>query len=221
MDLYTAMRERHSVRAYKNRPIEAEKVQKLQAEIDACNREGNLHLQLVTNEPNAFTGMMARYGSFRGVQNYIAVVGAKSDDLHERAGYYGERVVLLAQTLGLNTCWVALTYSKHKAKIEIAKGEKSVCVIALGYGEKQGVPHKNKPTGQLCSADGEMPDWFKAGMEAAMLAPTAVNQQKFHFALTDGGVHASAPAGAYTKLDLGIAKYHFELGAGKENFRWV
>ena len=97
MDLYTAMRERHSVRAYKNQPIEADKVQKLQAEIDACNREGNLHLQLVTDEPNAFTGMMARYGSFRGVQNYIAVVGTKNDDLHERAGYYGERVVLLAR----------------------------------------------------------------------------------------------------------------------------
>ena len=24
-----------------------------------------------------------------------------------------------------------------------------------------------------------------------------------------------------TKVDLGIAKYHFELGAGKENFKWI
>lgn len=24
----------------------------------------------------------------------------------------------------------------------------------------------------------------------------------------------------YTQLDLGIAKLHFEIGAGKENFEW-
>ena len=24
----------------------------------------------------------------------------------------------------------------------------------------------------------------------------------------------------YGKMDLGIVKYHFELGAGKENFTW-
>ena len=25
----------------------------------------------------------------------------------------------------------------------------------------------------------------------------------------------------YTQMDLGIAKYHFEVGAGKVNFEWV
>jgi hypothetical protein len=25
----------------------------------------------------------------------------------------------------------------------------------------------------------------------------------------------------YSKMDLGIVKYHFELGAGKENFEWA
>ena len=25
----------------------------------------------------------------------------------------------------------------------------------------------------------------------------------------------------YTQIDLGIVKYHFEVGAGKENFEWA
>ena len=66
-----------------------------------------------------------------------------------------------------------------------------------------------------------MPDWFRKGMEAAQLAPTAVNQQKFLFTLSDGNtVTAKAIGGFYDKVDLGIVKYHFEIGAGKENFSW-
>lgn len=220
MNFMEAMKNRHSVRSYLDKPIEADKTEKLQEEINACNREGGLHIQLITNEPQAFSGMMAHYGNFKGVRNYIAMVGKKSGDLEERLGYYGERIVLLAQSLGLNTCWVALTYSKRKAKIKVEKGEKVVCVISLGYGETQGKPHKDKPMEQLCAVKGDMPDWFRSGMEAAMLAPTAVNQQKFLLTLTDSGVKAEFLKGPYSALDLGIVKYHFELGAGKENFTW-
>lgn len=221
MTIMEAMEARHSVRSYTDKVIDAETVKKLQDEIDECNKAGDLHIQLVTNEPNAFTGAMASYGHFKGVQNYIVVVGKKGNGLSERAGYYGERVVLFAQSLGLNTCWVGLTYSKRKAQIQIAKGEKYVCVIALGYGETQGKPHKDKPLEQLCKVNGETPDWFREGMRAAMLAPTATNQQKFLLTLSEGNVKAEAQLGPYSKLDLGIIKYHFELGAGKDNFNWA
>lgn len=221
MTIMEAMEARHSVRSYIDKPIDAETIKKLQDEIDKCNKAGDLHIQLVTNEPNAFTGAMASYGHFKGVQNYIVVVGKKGNGLSERAGYYGERVVLFAQSLGLNTCWVGLTYSKRKAQIKIDNGEKYVCVIALGYGETQGKPHKDKPLEQLCKVNGETPDWFREGMRAAMLAPTATNQQKFLLTLSEGNVKAEAQLGPYSKLDLGIIKYHFELGAGKDNFNWA
>lgn len=221
MDILEAMQRRHSVRQYVDRPIPTDVRERLQREIDACNREGALHLQLVCDEPAAFSGTMAHYGKFSGVQNYIAVVGKKAPDLEERAGYYGERVVLLAQQLGLNTCWVALTFSKRKARFTLGEGEKLVLVIALGYGVTQGAPHRSKPLPQLTRCPGPMPDWFRAGAEYAMLAPTAVNQQKFLLELTgDSAVHATAPRGLYTRLDLGIVKYHFEQGAGVENFHW-
>lgn len=223
MTLLEAIRERHSVRQYTDKPIAADALAELTAELAAINAESGLNFQLVTEEPTAFSSFLAKYGKFRGVKNYIAVVGGNVEALEERAGYYGERLVLKAQILGLNTCWVVLTFGKRKSKkhFTVRSGEKLVCVIALGYGENFGKPHKNKPLSDVCNPAGA-PDWFKAGVDAAMLAPTAMNHQKFYFELTaDGKVKATAVRGVNTKLDLGIVKYHFEAGAGKHNFEWA
>lgn len=221
MNCTNAMKERHSVRQYTNQPISKETVSALQAEIDACNRESGLHIQLVTNEPKAFSSFMAHYGKFSGVTNYIALIGKKDSALDEKCGYFGERLVLKAQELGLNTCWVAMTYSKIKTAFTVGQGEKLCVVIALGYGKTQGVPHKSKAISEVSKVEGKMPHWFKNGMEAALLAPTAMNQQKFLFTVSGNQVSVKAGMGFYTKLDLGIVKYHFEVGAGKENFKWA
>lgn len=220
MNLMEAMAARHSVRQYKNKLLDMETINTLQSEINICNQEGDLHIQLVIHEPKAFDGFMAHYGKFNGVTNYIAMIG-KKDGLEEKCGYYGERLVLLAQQLGLNTCWVAMTYSKIKTAFEIGKGEKLCVVIALGYGETQGVAHKSKSINEVVKTEGNIPEWFIDGVNAALLAPTAMNQQKFLFRLTGNQVSAKAGIGFYTKVDLGIAKYHFEIGAGKENFNWT
>ena len=220
MELLEAMQQRHSVRQYTDKPIAAATLNALQQEIDRCNREGGLHIQLVTNEPKAFDSFMAHYGKFSGVKNYIALVGKKGDKLEELCGYYGERLVVKAQQLGLNSCWVAMTYKKIPGAFQVAKDEKLTVVIALGYGQTQGVAHKSKPAAQVSNLGTNSPAWFKAGVEAALLAPTAMNQQKFTLNYEDGSVAAKPGSGFYTKIDLGIAKYHFELGAGKANFRW-
>ncbi len=220
MNLTEAMKERHSVRQYRNQPLSAEAVSAMRAEIDACNQESGLHIQLVMDEPKAFDGFMAHYGKFSGVRNYIALIGKKDSELDEKCGYYGERLVLKAQQLGLNTCWVAMTYSKVKTAFSIDEGEKLCVVISIGYGETQGIPHKSKTVSEVVKTDGEMPDWFKSGVEAALLAPTAMNQQKFMFMLDGNKVTVKAGKGFYTKLDLGIVRYHFEIGAGKDVFQW-
>lgn len=222
MSILEAIQARHSVRRYLDKPIAQSVIDALQAEIDACNKEGSLNIQLVTGEPKAFDGFMAHYGKFSGVQNYIALVGKKSADLEEKLGYYGERIALLAQTLELNTCWVAATVSKSTVKknIQIGSGEKISLVISLGYGETQGTTRKSKLIEQLCYINGDMPDWFRNGMECVLLAPTATNQQKFLFSLDGNSVSAKSTGGFYSMVDLGIAKYHFEVGAGANNFSW-
>ena len=220
MDIIEAMQKGHSVRSYLDKPIAADLREKLQAEIKSCNAEGGLNFQLVTDEERAFGGLMAHYGKFSGVKNYVALVGKKAPDLQERVGYFGERLALYAQTLGLNTCWVALTYKKVKSAFTVGPGEKLVCVLAIGYGSTEGVAHNSKSAAQTGGAQ-NAPGWFAKGVEAALLAPTAMNQQKFRFSLDGRTVHAEAGNGFYTKIDLGIAKYQFEAGAGKENFEWA
>ena len=221
MDLREAMETRHSVRAYTAQKITGDIKEKLQQMIMQCNRESGLHMQLVLEEPKAFDSFMAHYGKFSGVRNYIAMVGPKNDKLEELCGYYGEKLVLYGQQLGLNSCWVGLTYSKVNGAFQIGNGEKLCCVIAIGYGSTQGSSHKSKSVEAVSQVDGAMPDWFRKGIEAALLAPTAMNQQKFQFSLNGNQVAAKAGRGFYSKVDLGIAKYHFELGAGKDQFVWA
>ena len=202
------------MRAYTDKKIEGEVLFALENKIAEINGESGLNVQLVLNEEKAFGGRMAHYGKFSGVKNYIAMVGKKGADLSEKVGYYGQKLVLFAQTLGLNTCWVALTYKKVKTAYKIEEGEKLALVIAIGYGATQGVPHKSKSINAVSNAGEDSPEWFVNGVKAALLAPTATNQQKFFFTLKYGEVTAKPGLGFYAKVDLGIVKYHFELGSG-------
>lgn len=239
MTLQEAIEARHSVRAYKDQPLAEDVVKRLEEEIAEVNQTGSLHIQLIRNEPKAFQGTLAKYGKFRNVTNYMVMAGKKSDDLDERIGYYGEHLVLLAQTLGLNTCWVGLSYKKIPDTYVLDEGEVIKAYIAIGYGETQGSSHKIKTIEQVSrtavrtlgsskNASDITPLWYTKGIEAALLAPTAVNQQKFSFEYvgTINGRHqVRAKKGismiGYTQIDLGIAKYHFEIGAGREHFDWM
>lgn len=215
MDMMQAIAARHSVRRYRQQAIEPEKRAAIEAEIHACNQKSGLHIQLVTDEPKAFDCLMAHYGKFSGVTNYIALVGRKSPDFEERCGYWGEHLALAAQQMGLNTCWVAMSYRKVPGAFRVDRGEKLALVISLGYGETQGAPHRSKTAEQVSNVGPQTPEWFAAGVEAALLAPTAMNQQRFTLTYKNGEVEAKAGAGFYTKVDLGIVKYHFEIGANR------
>ena len=229
MTLLEAIKERHSVRKYKDEPIPEKVLDVLRNKVWEINRTSGLHIQLVTGEPRAFSGLIC-YGTFSGVSNYFVMAGKKGDDLDDKIGYYGEQLVLLAQTLGLNTCWAGLSYSKIPGTYELKEGEKIGCYIALGYGITQGSGHKVKSINDVSNVSDLTPEWFKKGVDAALLAPTAVNQQKFHLeyiGLKDGCKRprvSAKPAFSmigYSKMDLGIVKYHFELGAGTDNFEWA
>lgn len=225
MELIEAIKARHSVRKYTDRPIEEQKLAAIRKAIEEANAASGLNIQLVVNEPKGFNGLfISTYGQFSGVRNYIVMAAPKGRDWEEKVGYHGEKIVILAQSLGLNTCWAGLTYRKIPGTFTLEKDEIVHCMIALGYGENQGRQHPMKPIGKFYEANGETPTWFLNGMEAALLAPTAVNQQKFKFILNDGDKVSTrtffSPWG-YTQIDLGIVKYHFEIGAGKDSFDWA
>ena len=220
MELLEAVQKRHSVRMYQDREIPDSIKKELLDFINQCNQTSGLNIQLILDEPKAFDNFMAHYGKFSGVKNYLALIGKKSVKLEEMCGYYGEKIGLKAQQLGLNSCWVALTYKKVKSAFVIDDDERLCCLITLGYGIDNGATHKIKTIEQVSEVTGDMPSWFETGVKTALLAPTAMNQQKFKFILNDNTVKVKPGLGFYTKLDLGIVKYHFEIGAGTNNFIW-
>src|SRR5574344_393686 len=222
MEYLELLKNRHAVRSYTNQKITGNIKDELESTIANCNEEGNLNIKLMLNEPKAFNTFMAHYGHFANVNNYIILVGKDSPNVEEKCGYYGEKIVLKAQELGLNTCFVALKYGKNKIPYKLAKDEKLVCSIAIGYGTTKGISHKIKTFEEVSKSTIDIPSWYKIGIEYALLAPTAVNQQKFTFELLPNNQVRALPGnGFYTKVDLGIVKYNFELGAGKSNFNWL
>lgn len=219
MDIYEAMLERHSVRQYIDKKIPNDVIYAMQAECEAINEESDMHVQIVVGDDKAFNRFFLKRLGFKGVQNYLVLVGPKGPDFDEKSGYYGERLVLKAQMLGLNTCWVGV---KVKAQCNIAEGEKQGCVIAFGYGENNGKERELRDINELCEHSSYMPKWFEQGMLAVALAPSAMNQQHYKFILkADDTVEAVNLGGPFSGVDLGIAEYHFELGAKDSNFTWA
>ena len=213
MTILEAIDARHSVRAYKDQPIgqfERDRLDEFAAEL---NRESGLDISIVYDDPRGFDSAMAHYGGFKGVSSYIVLKGQQTGEFDYLCGYYGEKLVLYAQQLGLNTCWAAMTFNKKKVKTLVPAGQGLCMVISLGYGQTQGHPHKGKIPADV--TDGTIPEVLMPGIEAALKAPTAMNQQKFQFFMKDGIICIKVKGlRPYTKVDLGIAAYHFEAATG-------
>lgn len=208
---------RRSVRRYEPRPIEADKIARLRELTAGANAEAaGLALQLVTDEPDAFgRSFLARYGHFKNVRNYIAVVAPDTDEGGIAAGRHGEKIVLEAKAMGLDSCWVGLTFKRGKVPVDIAPGMKLHAVIALGYGAETPRAHKSKRPADVSEGYGGGNVAFDRGVDCALLAPSALNRQNFRFVLgSDGAVAARAKRRGYAALDLGIAVFHFEYASG-------
>lgn len=210
-----AIYERHSVRQYKPDRIEEDKIKALKDKIEELNMEGDLHLQLIEDAGKTYNRLINRASGLGSAPSVIACVGKDAKDLDQRVGYYGEKLVLFAQTLGLNTCWTG-TFNRKNTEADIPEGYRLVICIAIGYGKDGGRARKSKNASQVSEAAGERPEWFDKGVEAALLAPTAINQQKFLIRLgADDKVEFTDKGGVLSQVDIGIVKCHFEIGSGR------
>jgi len=153
--------------------------------------------------------------------------------VQEQVGYTGEGIILEATALGLNTCWVAGFFRPEivASLVEIGSKERILAVTPVGYAQKLesleeklmtgfGRTHKRLPVSKLVSGLGreEMPDWVRASLEAARIAPSAVNRQPWGFNVEDDGITVFVRTGGpefnvSKRLDCGIAMIHIEVAA--------
>ena len=148
--------------------------------------------------------------------------GTTKAAVDEAIGYWGQKIVLAAQDTGLNTCWCALC-SRKKSRAVVAPGKRVRLVIAVGHGKTQGFPRKTKSIGALSSVEcARAPSWFAAAMEAAQLAPTAMNNQNFKITLLSDGktVRIEAPQSGLNVIDEGIVRCNFEIAANEIGADW-
>ena len=222
------IRERHSVREYDGKPLAQAEFDALGAVVEECARESGLDIQLVGDNPEVFN-VIVRFGLIRGCRTHVAFVvdDAKTGDTTKAAvdeviGYWGQKIVLAAQDMGLNTCWCALC-SRKKSRAVVAPGKRVRLVIAVGHGKTQGFPRKTKSIGALSSVEcAKAPAWFAAAMEAVQLAPTAMNNQNFKITLLSDGktVRIEAPQSGLNVIDEGIVRRNFEIAANEAGADW-
>ena len=219
------IRERHSVREYDGKPLSRAEFDALGAVVEECARESGLDIQLVGDNPEVFN-VIARFGLIRGCRTHVAFVvdDAKArgvaDD--EAIGYWGQKIVLAAQDMGFNTCWCALC-SRKKSRAVVAPGKKIRLIIAVGHGKTQGFSRKTKSVETLSSVEcAKAPAWFAAAIEAAQLAPTAMNNQNFKITLLSDGktVRIDAPQSGLNVIDEGIVRCNFEIAANEAGADW-
>ena len=224
---------RCSRRTYLPEPVDYGCINKIRTVIDGYNQKAGLNMQLAINRPEAFNGLFKSYGMFKGVKNYIGLIENKND-IHsqEKLGYYGELTVLQATDMRLGTCWVGGTFDRKSCPFMLSEHESIACVITFGSVSNErsmkekfiySMTHRKAKTSEdLYVADEPIPGWFKTGIETVRKAPSAVNRQPVVFTLKKGAVTASVKDVNIhgMALDLGIAKLHFELGAGGGVWDW-
>ena len=221
MTINEAVKARHMVRKYLDKPIADDAAGKLRQRIEENNEKYGLDMKLVVNSSDGIIGAAKLIIPYC-IYNYVILAGPDCPDLDEKLGRCGADVMLYAQTLGLNSWWVGGMFNAGKCLSHLDENDVRVNgVIAVGYGQTQGVQHHMKAASDISSYEGTAPGWFEAGVEAVLYAPTALNKTAFSITGSGNKVSMTCDNGRYSGIDLGIGKYHFETGAGKENFEWA
>jgi hypothetical protein len=233
---YPAINARLSRRKYeKGRPIAAEAAQRLHEVCRDFRPYNGVRVEFIAEPPDdVFANAVGFYGNIKGAPAFLAFIGDSSDpNVQEKMGYTGEAAILEATALGLGTCWVALTYNARRVKslVRLEKNEEIICVSPVGYtGDRWsfeekvfsgfGSNHQRKPLHSMVSGlpEAQRPDWAKAAVEAARLAPSAMNRQPWDFRVEEDGITVSVKGrgpefNVAMRLDCGIAMLHIELGA--------
>lgn len=233
---YEAIQSRHSSRSYVARPLGEDTVKHLSAFAGELNSSvSGARVVLVNHDPDdIFKGIIGSYGKIKNPPAYVAFIGDIQDpNVNEKIGYLGEAFILEATSMGLATCWVGGFFKPEavKRQIEMTAGEKAFAVSPVGWaiaayddeGEPKLTPavsHKRKSLEKLYRGLPEnlWPDWVKSALEAARLAPSAVNRQPWRFLVEEGAITISVDGlyfsmGISKRLDCGIAMLHLEVGA--------
>lgn len=231
---------RRSRRRFDGKPAEPWALAKVGEVCDGFHPFGAARVVLVRKAPQeVFKGVVGSYGSVRDAPHCLVMSGP--EDAAAEVGYVGQAAVLEATALGLGTCWIGGMFRPDVATslVALAPGERVFAVSPLGratqsksLGEKIATAmvksQTRKPSEEIAPGSDGWPEWAKKGVEAARMAPSALNIQPWRFTFGADTVTLSTDGkkdscGIPKRLDCGIAMLHFELGAWMVGMRgtWI
>lgn len=235
---YEAIPPRRSRRQFDNAvPVSATVMDRLSSVCREFHPFPHARAVLVTESVGEiFRGIVGGYGKISGAAAFIAFIGnMKSNSVQEEVGYTGEGIILEASALGLGTCWVGGFFKPEVVNklVTLQPDEKVLAVTPVGYTTNRIAffeklmtgferSHHRLPLSRLVTDMNGFtwPEGLKASLEAARLAPSAINRQPWGFSVGKDNVtvyvRSNVPDFSVSKrLDCGIAMLHIEAAALK------
>jgi nitroreductase len=226
---------RRSRRMYDAGELKPEELARLQTVCREFMPFPGARADLVTQSPEKILkGAVGHYGKVKGATALIAFTGDMDDPyVQEKVGYLGEGVILEATAMGLATCWVGGFFRPKVAAsvVNTVGNEKVLAVTPVGRAVERltreevimtgfGRNHRRKPLTELVAGlnENDWPHWIKAALEAARIAPSAINRQPWRFHVEPDSITVSVDNPRYNigvskRLDCGIAMLHIEAAA--------
>jgi len=197
----------------------------------------------VQSPDRIFKGAVGPYGKIKGARALIVFTGDMADpNVQEKVGYLGEAIILEATAMGLATCWVGGFFRPKVAAsvVRTTKNERVLAVTPVGRAvdgltrEERimtgfGRNHRRRPLEEMVSGleRADWPEWVEAALQAARIAPSAINRQPWRFHIESDSITVSVDNPRFTfgiskRLDCGIAMLHIEVAAldGGVRGRW-
>ncbi len=246
-DIEDLIQQRTSIRKYSDRMVDKEMLQEL---LEFAKQFDNdkytfqiVDYSLTQNEK------ISTYGLIQNAKTFVVGIGSPTlgsdNDTAISFGADFEKIILKATELGMNTCWLGMSYSEDKLRdlLKIGRDRRIVMASPLGY--SAGRRGMEKITRFLIKADQRiaadllffenefgkplrnyLKEDYKQVLEMVRLAPSAGNSQPWRVVQSQDGYDFYVELKAfYDRLkdkridfaynDMGIAKMHFEETAKK------
>ncbi|MBN2239237.1 MAG: hypothetical protein JW712_05650 [Dehalococcoidales bacterium] len=234
---YKVIEKRRSRRRYEEKTLKVNHLRRIQTFCDGFQPFKGVRSVLITEPPdNVFKGIIGSYGTIKGAQAFIAFIGnTKNPAVEEQVGYTGEGIVLEAEAAGMNTCWVGGLFRREivDSLIELDANEKVYAITPIGYATKKlnleekvmagfGIMHRRKSLSELVKGlkMRNWPKWMEPTLQAARLAPSAVNRQPWTFLVDENSITVAVndkklrrESVMSKRLCCGIAMLHIEVAA--------
>jgi len=232
---HAAIPRRRSRRGFDSIELESSLLAQLQTICMEFRPFPQARAEVVTQSPDRILkGAIGPYGKVKGAPALVAFIGDMDDPhIQEKVGYLGEGIILEATAMGLATCWVAGFFRQKVAAsvVGTAENERVLSVTPVGHAVEDlsleerimtgfGRNHQRKPLAELVTGldETELPHWMKSALQAARIAPSAINRQPWRFYVEPNSITVSVNNPRFTfgiskRLDCGIAMMHIEVAA--------